>query len=96
MGAETELIDKVVYCVRAHRCKDVQPETNEAKVVAVSDSAGHMTDTVYVDMANRGDLDGAKAKLERDYRDLGLFPELQEEITSFYQSWRRLLESWPV
>ena len=90
-----DIIDQVAHCVRAHRCKDVQPNTIEAKIIAVADSASHMTDTVYVDMANRGDLLGAKEKLERDYRDVKLFPEIMDEITPLYQNWIKLLEVWP-
>lgn len=95
IGANPDLISRVAHCARAHRCKDVQPETIEAKVLAVADSASHMTDIVYIDMANRGDLEGAKAKLERDYRDISLFPELKEEIAPLYQAWTKLLGVWP-
>ena len=96
IGAENTLIDGVVHCVRAHRCRDVQPETIEARAVAVADSASHMTDTVYIDMSNRGELTEAKAKLERDYRDIGLLPEVREKMTPFYQAWKGLLDAWPT
>lgn len=96
LGADTDLINRVAHSARAHRCKDVQPQTIEAKILAVADSTSHLTDVVYVDMATRGDLDGAKAKLERDFRDVSLFPEIQKEINSLYQAWKRLLEVWPV
>jgi HD superfamily phosphodiesterase len=93
-GVENTLIDNVSHCVRAHRCRDVQPETLEARAVAVADSASHMTDTVYIDMSNRGELTEAKAKLERDYRDVGLLPEVREKMTPFYQAWKGLLDAW--
>lgn len=89
------VIKEVAHCVRAHRCKDIQPETLEAKIVAVADSASHMTDIVYIDMASRGEIEDAKAKLERDFRDKGLFPELQEESRALYEAWKRLLEAFP-
>jgi hypothetical protein len=54
-----------------------------------------MTDIVYIDMAARGDKEGAKAKLERDFRDKGLFPELQKESKPLYEAWKQLLEVYP-
>lgn len=95
LGVDEETINLVAGCARSHRCKDVQPETLEAKIVAVSDSASHMTDIVYADMAGRGDLEKAKGKLERDFRDVSLFPEIKEEVGALYQAWKSLLEAWP-
>lgn len=95
LEVDQDFINQVVHCVRSHRCKDVEPKTIEAKVVAVADSASHMTDTVYIDMANKKDLDNAKQKLERDYRDVGLFSEIKKEITPLYLSWKKLLDVWP-
>lgn len=94
-GVEIGVIEKVAHCVRAHRCKDIQPNTLEAKIVAASDSASHMTDIVYADMASRGDVNGAKAKLERDYRDKGLVPEISDELETLYLAWKNLLEVFP-
>lgn len=95
IGASEEFISRVAHCVRAHRCRDVQPESIEAKILAVSDSASHMTDTVYIEMANRGEREAALAKLERDLRDVSLFPELREKMTSLYQGWKNLLSVYP-
>lgn len=76
IGYEKQKIDEVAHCVRAHRCKDIQPETIEAKIVAACDSARHMTDYIYTDIAMQGNIDKAKSKLERDIRDVDSFPEL--------------------
>ncbi len=95
IGVNTDIVAKVAHCVRAHRCKDVQPETIEAKILAVSDSASHITDTVYIEMANRGEKEAALAKLERDLRDVSLFPELKTEMNSLYEAWRALLSIYP-
>lgn len=95
IGADDELVSKIAHCVRAHRCRDIQPETIEAKILAVSDSASHMTDTVYIEMANRGDVEVALGKLERDIRDVGLFPELKEQMLPLYQGWKSLLTAYP-
>lgn len=92
---EEKLINKIAHCVRAHRCKNIQPQTLEARIVAVADSASHMTDIVYIDMASRGDIEDAKAKLERDFRDKGLFPEFKEESRPLYEAWKKLLEVFP-
>jgi len=90
-----DLVARISHCVRTHRCRDIQPETIEAKILAVSDSASHMTDTVYIEMANRGDREAAIAKLERDLRDIFIFPELRKEIMSLYQGWKSLLIAYP-
>lgn len=86
-----EKIEKVAHCIRAHRCRDVQPETLEAKILAAADSTSHMTDIDYIVMFSFMPKDSIIAKLERDYRDVGLFPELQKEITPLYEAWRKLL-----
>ena len=48
---DKEKMNKVLHCVRAHRCRDVMPETLEAKIMAFIDSASHMTDSMYFSMA---------------------------------------------
>jgi len=95
VGASEDVVTRVAHCVRTHRCRDVQPQTIEAKILAVSDSASHMTDTVYIEMANRGERETALAKLGRDLRDVSLFPELREEIMPLYQGWKGLLTVYP-
>lgn len=90
-----DVISQVAHCARAHRCKDVQPESIEAKIIAAADSASHFTDIVYADMARRGDIEGALAKLERDNRDVNLLPGLQNEINPIYEAWKHLLEVYP-
>ncbi len=94
-GAKSDFIDKVTHCARSHRCKDVQPNSLEAKILAVADSASHMTDIVYLDMFSRGDYELALGKLERDYRDVGIFPELQQTIKPLYDAWKQLLSVYP-
>ncbi len=94
-GLELEKIEKISHCIRAHRCKDVQPETIEAKILAAADSASHMTDGCYIDMAVRGAKNLALEKLERDYRDTNMFPKLRKIVTPLYKSWRKLLGVYP-
>lgn len=95
MRIEPEKIEKVAHCVRAHRCKDIQPKSFEAKLLAAIDSLSHMSDFCYIDTASRKSKESALAKLERDYRDAGLFPELQKEITPLYKAWKELLRVYP-
>jgi len=94
-GVDYIIIEKVAHCVRSHRCKDVQPETLEAKILAAADSSSHMTDIIYIDMAYEGRVEEAKQKLERDFRDKGLFPEFQEKSKPLYEAWKKLLEVYP-
>lgn len=89
-------MEKVLHCVRAHRCRDVMPNTIEAKIMACIDSASHMTDRVYFDMAkdtkeSNHDFD-VYGKMERDYRDLGAFPEIQNELKELYEAWKNLIK----
>ena len=89
------IIKEVAHCARAHRCADVQPHTLEAKIVAAADSASHFTDIAYIDIARKGNLEEAKAKLERDFRDVSLLPKLQEDLRPMYLAWKSLLETYP-
>ncbi|MCU0642506.1 MAG: HD domain-containing protein [archaeon] len=93
-----ERISKIAHCVRAHRCKDVLPESIEAKIIACADSASHLTDFAYIDivMRNKGIKEKYSAldKLERDYRDVAIFPEVKQKLEKLYLSWKRLLEEF--
>jgi hypothetical protein len=90
-----ERIKKVAHCVRAHRCRDVQPETIEAKILAVADSASHMIDINYIVHLSDKPKDWVIEKLERDYRDMGIFPEIQKEFTPLCEAWKKLLNVFP-
>jgi len=91
---EKNIIDQVVHCVRAHRCRDVQPDTIEAKIIAFSDSASHMLDIIYIWVAKDFSTEAALEKLERDYRDLWLFPEFKKELEELYTSRKKLLHEY--
>lgn len=84
---------RVAQCIRAHRNTDVAPETTEDKIIVVSDSASHMTMSVYIRRLNEG-LD-ALSKLERDYADFDLFPEVKEELKPVYNAWKQLINVYP-
>jgi HD superfamily phosphodiesterase len=91
----SEKIEKVAHCVRAHRCRDVMPKTIEAKILAAADSASHFTDGAYMDMLVHGYKKFVSEKIERDYRDVGLFPNLKKELTPLYNAWKTLLKAYP-
>lgn len=95
LGANAQTIEKVAHCARSHRCKDIKPNTLEAKIITAADSASHMTDIVYIDMFNKGDFEGGMQKFERDFRDVGVFPELQKSLKPLYEAWKKLLEIYP-
>jgi len=91
-----KITKNILHCIRSHRCRDVLPETLEAKIVAFIDSASHMTDTMYLDILRHDKIEWlgserALQKLWRDYRDLTFFPEVKEELNELYESWKNLL-----
>jgi HD superfamily phosphodiesterase len=91
-----EKMERVLHCIRSHRNRDVAPKIIEAKIIACIDSASHMTDDVYFRMAHRDKEINTNYrpldKLERDYRDISVFPEVKKELKEMYQSWKKLLE----
>ncbi len=89
---------KVLHCVRAHRCGDVTPNSMEAKIIACADSASHMTNWVYFDMAMDDKKDGSEfksyGKMDRDFRDLAAFPEIQEELKGLHEAWGKVIREY--
>lgn len=76
-GFSEEIIEGVAHAIRAHSCKDVIPETLEAKILATADAMSHFTPEFYLSIAMFGQAEGnqnmsqyfawAKNKLERDF-----------------------------
>lgn len=91
-------MERVLHCVRSHRCSDVLPDTIEGKIVACADSASHFTDTIYFDMTREDKRQKRMfkvfAKLERDLRDISVFPEVYEDLKGMYDGWKLLFESY--
>lgn len=90
-----EIIKKVAHCVRSHRCNNSKPESIEAKMLAVADSASHLIDGPYINMIKKYGKKYVIDKLERDYRDVELLPNTKKEFTPLYRAWRNLLETLP-
>jgi len=97
-GFNKEKTKQVLHCIRSHRCKDVMPQTIEAKILACADSASHFTSTMYFDILYRQKNENhpytALGKIERDYRDLSFFPEIKKELTPLYKAWLNLLSEY--
>jgi HD superfamily phosphohydrolase YqeK len=85
----------ILHAVRAHRNRDVEPKTIEAKIVCCADSASHLTAEVYLNVLSDTSKEVTLGKLERDYRDLSEFPEIKEELTPLYQAWKDVINSFP-
>lgn len=90
-NVDRELVNKVLHCVRSHRNRDIKPNSMEAKLFAMIDSVSHFTYIPYIKMAQDGRLDDAIQKLERDYRDIKSFPDIEEEIRPLYLAFKNLL-----
>lgn len=96
IGVDSETTEKVAHCVRAHRNKDIPPQTIEAKILAAADSASHMTEINYiVHIKDDGLRDYVEGKIERDYRDVALIPGLREKVTPLYEAWKQLIKVLP-
>jgi hypothetical protein len=95
-----EKMDAVLHCVRAHRCRDVMPQSFEAKIVAFVDSASHMTGPMYLEMAGDDKQRNCELrvyeKIERDFRDLSSFPEIQSELKGLYAAWKKLIKAYEL
>ena len=95
---DEDRILRIYHCVRAHRNKDVKPETKEAKLVAGCDSLTHLVFAPYMDMVRVGLETGVRSdalgKLERDYRDVKKFlPELQDTFRAHYHAWKAFIKN---
>jgi len=89
---------QVLHCVRAHRCRDVIPESFEAKTMTFIDSASHITAPVYFNMIKEGKEMNCDfyvyAKMERDINDLNSFPEIKEELIELFNAWKNVVKAY--
>lgn len=95
LGADKVLIDKVAHCVKSHRNDGLNHEIIEAKIITVADSADHLIAGPYTDMLHKYSVEHVMGKLERDYRDVSLIPEVKKELAPLYKAWKNLLELLP-
>jgi len=95
LGLDKKIIDEVAHCVRSHRNDGLEHEIIEAKIITVADSADHIIAGPYTDMLHKYSIDHVVGKLERDYRDLHLIPEVEKQLAPVYKAWKKLLELLP-
>lgn len=89
-----DVINQIAHCVRSHRCRDVLPQSLEAKILATSDSLSHMTDSIYFEIVELQGIEATLEKLDRDYRDKSLLKlSFSNEIKSLYTAWKTLLST---
>ena len=89
---DPDIIERVAHCVRAHRYNDILPQTLEAKMMACIDSASHFTDPVmYASILGAGKYEYIEGKIERDYRDIQLFPKIYDKASPFYTIFKMLI-----
>lgn len=97
-GADSQTIEKVSHIVRSHRNRDVAPKTIEAKIVVAADSGAHFYGGTYDNILknSKGTLKEKAGysleKLERDWRDVSVFPELAEKLKENYKTIKEKLE----
>jgi hypothetical protein len=90
---DEDMKKKILHSIRAHRNKDVKPETLEAKLMVALDSASHFTGSLYMFLFNYGkSIDYLLDKIDRDYADTGILPEIQKMLQPVYEDWRKLFE----
>ncbi len=88
LSADQETIVSVTRIVRRHRNRDLPPETIEERIVAAADSATHFSDNEHMNIvkdkkfgsSDQERIQTALGKLERDWRDIQVFPELAQKL----------------
>jgi len=95
-------IKRIKNCILRHRNKPgFRPETLEEKIIAVADTLSHFKSVFYLtyfkfhpkhslERMVKTDL----AKLERDWRDLGLLSRSREMVEKEYQVLKKMFKSY--
>ncbi len=99
LSADQETIVSVTRIVRRHRNRDLPPETVEERIVAAADSATHFSDNEHMNIVKdkkSGSSDQERiqillGKLERDWRDVQVFPELAQKFKDQYEAIKKEL-----
>ena len=93
-------IKKVYEVCRSHRCKDVQPDSLEARILATADAMSHFTHSFYFRLfqfyKNEKSFDEireiVRKKLERDFNDKIAFDEGRDEVREKYEAMKLVLQ----
>jgi putative nucleotidyltransferase with HDIG domain len=100
-GYPSDKIDGVYEVCRAHRCKDVKPESLEAKILATADAMSHFTHSFYFrlfqfykDEKSFEEIrEIVRKKLERDFNDKIAFDEGRDEVRDRYEAMKLVLQN---
>ena len=97
----TSLIDIIYQACRSHRCKDVLPQSIEAKIIATSDALSHFHNGFYLRIlyskSRRGkDFQEIRKKIlkkiDRDYKVKISLPIAKEATEPFYRAWKQVIK----
>lgn len=99
-GYPPDKIEMVYEVCRSHRCKDVKPESLEAKILATADAMSHFTHSFYFrllqfykDEKSFEEIrEIVRNKLDRDYNDKIAFDEGREEVRAQYEAMKLVLQ----
>ena len=99
-GFDSEKTDRVYEVCRSHRCKDIKPESLEAKILATADAMSHFTHSFYFrlfqfykDEKSFEEIrEIVKKKLERDFNDKIYFEEGRDEVRERYGAMKLVLQ----
>lgn len=99
-GFSPDKIERVYEVCRSHRCKDVKPESLEAKILATADAMSHFTHSFYFRLFQfyKDELtfeeikDKVRQKLERDFNDKIAFDEGRDEVKEQYEAMKIVLQ----
>ncbi len=99
-GYSNDKVALVYEICRAHRCKDVRPESLEAKILATADAMSHFTHSFYIRLfqAYKDELSfeeikkNVLKKLDRDYNDKIAFDEGREEVRNRYEAMKLIFQ----
>lgn len=89
-----DVIDAVAHCVRAHRNRDVAPQTIEAQLLAIADAVSHLNFATapYIYEYRYNGKEAALAKVERDRNDIMLL----DDRVALKGEWLELCDAWEM
>jgi len=99
LGAPEDLIKSVKHCIRAHRAKDMMPETIEAQIIANADAVSHF-DIIPLwfyyrskEMDFEASFKWVEDKIRRDYEVKITLPEARKMVEGKYKAILVVLEA---
>lgn len=104
-GFDATVIADVSHAIRAHSCRDIMPETVEAKIFASADAMSHFSPQFYFSLAMYGQkgsganknlkefLEFARGKLEKDMNGGKIFFDFaREAVRADYEKCKSFFE----